>query len=306
MMATLITNSRSPNGACRSGAIALFAALAQHSSPAALDAACTELSAPIRTGKTSSADQRVALFAMLGSLPPSPALSAGVLATALGQLGKETNEAAADALLQRAVVPHLTAALASKSAPEVGGLVKMMGEGKPFVRRGAYLTLGSAIWSLPAGATIDGRLAQSVHPALAAGLKLGTAAITEALVSAALLLGPLRSHGGLTTDELAGLTALGAKPSMLLSERVFRRLSTDEDESWLVRVLAGLLEHHADRWQSDRALQCVRWHPSKLIGQTGYRRTSPTRRCRGPALRRTQGRSGGASLDDASASHRGD
>ena len=295
---TLINNSRSPNAACRSGAVALFAALAQHSSAAALETACTELSAPIRTGKTSSADQRVALFAMLGALPPS----ASVLATALGQLGKETNEPAADALLQRAVVPHLAALLASGSAPDVAALVKAMTEGKPFIRRGAYLALGSAIWSLPAEATLDIKVAKSVHPALTAGLKLGTAATTEALVSAALLLGPLRSQGGLAADELASLTALGAKPSMLLSERVYRRLGSSEDEAWLVRALAGLLEHHADRWQSDAALQCVLSDLSGLIYQARPHRPATACGHRGPALQRAQGCSHGDSVDDRCAS----
>lgn len=256
---TLVNNSRSSNAACRSGAVALLAALAQHSSPTAIEAVCTELSAPIRTGKTSSADQRVALFAMLGSLPPSSTISSSVLVTALGQLGKETNEAAADALLQRAVVPHLASLLSEGGSPDVSALVKAMSEGKPFARRGAYLAVGAAIWPLPADVTIDVKLAKAFQPALSAGLKLGTAATTEALVSAALLLGPLRTSGGLSSDELAGLTALGAKPSLLLNERVYRRLSSSEEETWLVRALAGLLAHHADRWQSDAALSCVRY-----------------------------------------------
>ena len=149
---------------------------------ATLAAVAEQVYAPLRTGKTTSPDHRTALYTLLAALPPSAALSPEVVATALGALAKESNEATFAALM-RALERHLPRALeADVRVPQahVAALVKSLGETKPALRRRAQAALGSVFWALehgeaPSGSSGSAQAAQVTGAERAFGEELAPA-----------------------------------------------------------------------------------------------------------------------------------
>jgi hypothetical protein len=213
LLSPTLSASKSSTASTRTASLTLFRALASaHASdPAAShNTATSELLAPLKAGKTVSAEHRTTLFGMLGALPASPSTSPSIVQAGPALLAKETNEPAAAALAS-SLTPHLVFALREGAGVEPAGLAaltKEMAGQKPALRRAAWTLVGGALWALggvdPSGVK-EGKGAEfvaKVVPALEAGLKVvagnplaAPAGAMEGYVALALMLDPLAKVG---------------------------------------------------------------------------------------------------------------
>jgi hypothetical protein len=170
-----------------------------------LKSAVVEVLSLPKAGKTTGPDHRVALYAMLQSLPPSPTTSPEVVSSAPALLIKETNDPAI-AALGSALSSHLSYQLRGNEvlpAPVTSSIVKELANAKPSIRRAFYSAVGGAIWTLDSLETeASAALIKEIIPALETSLKnvsanpIGAAAgPLEGYVAVALLLGPLERSG---------------------------------------------------------------------------------------------------------------
>lgn len=54
---------------------------------------------------------------------------------------------------------------------------------------------------------------------------------------------------------MQGLLTTGAKPSFLLWDKVYRKLTTAQEETWLLRALEAVLLSEEDKITKDQALR---------------------------------------------------
>ncbi|KAK1228592.1 translational activator of GCN4 [Marasmius sp. AFHP31] len=248
-----VNSSKSSNATVRTSSIALFQALIKkNNTESHLRLAVTELLALPKTGKTTGPDHRIALFSMLANVPPSKEVSPTLVETSTPLLGKETHEGAIG-VIAKSLAPHIGYLLKNDvSLPkDVGSLIaKEMGSLKPPVRRAFSLLSGGAIWDSQNGdttipkATVD--FGRTILPSFEASLKnMASASATtgplEAYVALAVLLGPFSKSGAF--DDVVSKNAtiqsvgtVGSKPSFLVWEKVYQKISDPEDETWLLRA----------------------------------------------------------------------
>lgn len=258
-------------------------------------AAAKEVYAPLKAGKTSSPDHRTTLFMMLAPLPASPTLSADLVALTLSLLPKEFNDLTI-ASMMRVVALHLPSSLAAGSAltaPQLAALIKGMQEPKPTIRRSLVLTVGAVLWSLESEGDKVGEAAKAfavgMLPALETALKTVTAnplnspaGPLEGYVAVAALKGrmgkwgvkkigrfpvPLPFRSELThrhADDFISANATmqtilitGAKPTFLLWDKVYRKITSADDEAWLTCALEAILIADEDKFVKDQALRFV-------------------------------------------------
>lgn len=201
-----MNSSKSSNPIVRAGATQLFKTVVSTvSSDADLKHALDEILALPKTGKTTGPDHRVALYTMLGNLPPSQAVSPTVVELCPALLAKEPHDGAISALAA-ALSQHFGYCLRENIAiPSTvqSMIAKEMVNIKPTLRYAFDVLAGSVIWDLndittPAASSF----AQAVLPSLEAGLKTLTATPAsssavplEGYIATALLLGPYHRSG---------------------------------------------------------------------------------------------------------------
>ncbi|RDX47550.1 ARM repeat-containing protein [Lentinus brumalis] len=251
-----LNNAKSSNHVVRAGSIALFKVLIKlNSSSADLEHTVTEVLSLPKAGKTAGPDHRLALYTMLGSIPPSEPVSSQIVQTGLSLLAKETHDASVSAL-GSSLIPHLVHSLRAASLPSdiASVAAKEMTNAKPVVRRAFCSLVGSALWELgniDAAASIT--LAKAVLPSFETNLKtvsnnpLGAVAgPLEGYVATAILLGPFArskqfddviSHNA----TLQTIFTAHPKPSFLLWDKVYQKLSGEEEETWLLRASEAAL-----------------------------------------------------------------
>ncbi|GAA5925263.1 hypothetical protein JCM3775_006409 [Rhodotorula graminis] len=235
--------------------------------------------APLRTGKTTSPDHRTTLYTLLGALPASATVSPEVVATALGALAKESNEATFAALM-RALEVHLPRALeADVAVPQahVAALVKSLGDTKPALRRRAQAALGSVFWALEHGeaaAQVTGAeraFAEDLAPAWEAALKTVATNLLnspsgplEGYVAVAVLKSRAPKWDSKKINDLIAanptmqtLGQQGAKPNFFLYDKVYRKAATVEDGTWLCRALSAYLVSSPDHLAADDQLRAA-------------------------------------------------
>ncbi|KAG6896538.1 hypothetical protein C0992_007574 [Termitomyces sp. T32_za158] len=247
-----LNSAKSSNPSTRAGAIELFKTLLPvNSSSDSTSHAVNELLTLPKTGKTTGPDHRIALYTMLAYLAPSPSISASIVQTATPLLAKETHEGAT-AVLAGALSPHTIFLLkfpgSGTVAPETTALIaKEMGNVKPGVRR-AFCGLAGTILVGGLDFSVDQGLdfAKTIVPALEGNLKTvaanplnASAGPLEAYVATTVLLGPLAKTGKFNDviSKNAALTSIAsgsAKPSFLLWDKVYQKLSDPMDEKWLL------------------------------------------------------------------------
>ena len=210
-----------------------------------------------KTGKTVSPEHRAALFNMLALLPAGQ-LSMDLLDTLAPLISKEGNEFALTALCA-AITLHLTYTLAGDtpiSPTASSSIVRELTSTKLSIRRAIISAVGSAIWAVrsvqsqfsPAGSNF----LQTIVPALESSLKVASANLPtnplgflEGYVATAVTLGPLASlEAGkalMASSVMQGVLVVSPKPSFVLNERVQAKVSTPEDERWLLRCLEVII-----------------------------------------------------------------
>ncbi|KAG1861441.1 armadillo-type protein [Suillus tomentosus] len=202
-------------------------------------------------GKTTGPEHRLTLYAMLATMPPSAEVSATVVQNVPQLLVKETNDAAIGVLVSIMAV-HLTFILkANMEVPTdaTAVIAKEMTNTKPVVRRAFVSIAGSALWNVDRVDT-DAVLAflTGIISALETNLKVVTAhpltaavGPLEGYVALALFMGPLTNTGKFgdvitRNASIEVLTGTQAKPSFVISDKIYQKLTDVEDELWLLRA----------------------------------------------------------------------
>ncbi|KAL1405501.1 translational activator of GCN4 [Vanrija albida] len=263
----IVSASKSSNADTRAKSVHLLKAVARHTSnPESLSKLTTELLALPKTGKSASAEQRVALYTMVTAIPVGAA-SAVVVDTLPPLIGKEANEAALTALAV-ALGTHLPEPLTSGNAVAAASataIAKELASTKLSARRAVSSAVGTAAWSVytkqgqfsPEGEKVLGSLVAPLEANLktaSANLPSNAAGFLEGFVAIALALGPFKSLS--STSKLAssplikGLLTVAPKPSFVLNDKVYTKLSTHDDEIWLLRSLRALISTN-DKIEAD-------------------------------------------------------
>ncbi|KAI0757516.1 ARM repeat-containing protein [Daedaleopsis nitida] len=263
LLTPALNSSKSTNHLVRSSSVALFKILIRlTSSPADLDHSANELLSLPKAGKTAGPDHRTALYTMLGAVPPSDSVSLTIVQTGLPLLAKETHEASV-AILAASLVPHLVSCLRAEApfpSNSASTAAKEMTGTKPAVRRAFCSLVGCSLWelnTLETDASIT--FAKAVLPSFETNLKtvvanpLGAVAgPLEGYVAVAVMLGPL-SRIGQFDDVISNNAALQSiysaspKPSFLLLDKVYQKLSSEDEEMWLLRAAEAVLSSCKDQ-----------------------------------------------------------
>ncbi|KAI0657693.1 ARM repeat-containing protein [Cubamyces menziesii] len=257
LLTPTLNSAKSTNPVVRTNASVLFKVLMRlNTNPVDQEHVATELLSLPKAGKTAGPDHRVVLYTMLGAVLPSEAVSTTVLQTALPLLAKETHDAAVSALAA-SITPHLVCCLQSDTAlpgDSAGVIAKEMTSSKPVVRRAFCSLVGNALLALgKLDSTAAVSFAKAIVPSFETNLKTvaanpinAPAGPLEAYIAIASLLGPLSqskqfddviSHNA----TLQSITVAGTKPSFLLWDKVYQKLTTEEEESWLLRAIEVVL-----------------------------------------------------------------
>lgn len=266
----------------------MFKAIIEKSTdPADADFALEELLRLPKAGKTSGADHRVSLYKMLGHLEPAAQLSPVLVQSVPPLLAKETHDAVISVLVN-AFTPHLAFSLRENlalSSETSTTIAKGMGDAKPAIRRAFCSLVANALWQLQSLST-DAALsfAKGILPSFEMSLKAVTASPTstpagplEGYIAVAMLLGPVRRsdkfgewersslRGNINlfdcvaeevlsrNADLRGLLVTGTKPSFLLWDKVYQKLTDAEDEKWLVRASEEVLDYYKDDLEKSEA-----------------------------------------------------
>jgi hypothetical protein len=202
-VALALSSSKSTNSHTRAAAVDLLKTLlSKHSDPTYTELTVSELLALPKAGKTSGPDHRVALYSMLGLVPPTFAVSASIVEIAVPLVAKETHESACT-VLASTIPPHISFLLRNDTplSPSIVALIaKEMNSSKPPLRRAFCFLIGASFWSSSDPACLA--LASAILPSLEANLKTvatnplnSTAGPLEGYIALAVLLGPFRRSG---------------------------------------------------------------------------------------------------------------
>ncbi|KAG2121247.1 armadillo-type protein [Suillus clintonianus] len=253
LLTASLNSAKSNNPVVRTNATGLFKVLiSKDIGSTSVNAALTDVLALPKTGKTTGPEHRLTLYAMLAAMPPSAEVSVVVVQNVPQLLVKETTDAAVGVLASIMAV-HLTFILKTNTkvpADATTVIAKEMTNPKHVIRRAFVSITGSALWSVDTVDT-DAVLAFSmgVTSALETNLKVVTtnpltAAVGpfEGYVALALLMGPLANTGKFgdiitRNASIEVLTGTQAKPSFLISDKIYQKLTDTEDEIWLLRAV---------------------------------------------------------------------
>ncbi|CDO72622.1 hypothetical protein BN946_scf184985.g41 [Trametes cinnabarina] len=264
LLTPTLNSAKSTNPIVRINAVTLFKVLVGHNRNSAdQEYATNELLSLPKAGKTSGPDHRVGLYSMLGAVRPSQPVSSTTLQIGLPLLAKETHDAAVT-VLAGSLTPHLAWSLRSNSpvpSDSAALIAKEMNSSKPLARRAFCSMVGNAFWQLekvesPASIAF----AKAVMPSLETNLKTvaanpvtAPAGPVEAYIATAILLGPL-SRSKQFDEVITGnatiqsITAAGSKPSFLLWDKVYQKLSGEDEELWLLRAVEAVLPFFKDEF----------------------------------------------------------
>ncbi|KAG1832884.1 armadillo-type protein [Suillus subalutaceus] len=252
LLTASLNSAKSNNPVVRTNATGLFKVLiSKDIDSTSVGAALTDVLTLPKTGKTTGPEHRLTLYAMLATMPPSADVSTIVIQNVPQLLVKETNDAAVG-VLASIMAAHLTFVLKANMevpADATTVIAKEMTNTKPVIRKAFVSITGSALWNVDAVDT-DAVLAFStgITSALETNLKVVsanplTAAVgpLEGYVALALLMGPLTNTGKFgdiiaRNVSIEALTGTQAKPSFIISDKIYQKLTDVEDELWLLRA----------------------------------------------------------------------
>ncbi|KAI1104383.1 translational activator GCN1 [Jackrogersella minutella] len=277
LLKPLLSNAKSSNATIREGVLAAFEEAVTRSRDAKLtDQVAEEVLNPLKAGKLASADQRILHSHMLERVPLSNAIATKV-ATGLPPIAtKEGNEGALAAeisVIGRAV-SYLLSDGADLPKPALDAFTRGLVDKKIPSRRLWILQAGEVLIpfaskdnAVLANAT---KLAEAVASPLAESwaeiMKNPTAAAQSGLIIGAYVFSALSIQvlSNIESTPLKGVlkkTAVSKeclvadpKPSVLLSHRVFSRLTTEDDSRWFLRALSATYD---DLSKSSRNVQAV-------------------------------------------------
>lgn len=263
---------KSSNTNIRNGAVTAFKTSIARSPPtdsAAILKIAEELVTPLKTGKVTSADQRVLYGHMLKSLPRSPQLAKIIPGGLVDTIIKEPNEAAVGSL-SAALFWHFPV----EGGPEkavIDAISKGLVDKRSNFRRIWVARLGDLVWSLPdnppaATQAFIGTLIPKLSDAWAEVVANPLPATQSGLVTAGYVFtaialeklskwaDPQVKAAVKITDITTASLAIIPKTSFLLNHKVFTKLTDDDDNKWAARALIATADAvvcddiHADAW----------------------------------------------------------
>lgn len=206
LLTATVNSAKSSNAIVRLGAVQLFkTVISKANEPADLKLALDEILTLPRTGKTTGADHRVALYTMLGHLLVSTDVSPVVAESGPSLLAKETHDGAI-VVLSASLARHIAFCLGENIALPAAAstlVAKEMNSLKPPLRRAFSALTGNVLWQLGDLKTQASQdFAKAVLPSLEASLKTVAASPAappagplEGYIAVALLLGPYYKSG---------------------------------------------------------------------------------------------------------------
>ncbi|TIA83681.1 hypothetical protein E3P98_00634 [Wallemia ichthyophaga] len=207
-----------------------------------------------KMGKAASAEHRATLFTLLSYVPTGDNISQSIAETLPSLIAKENNDTAMQSLTS-ALAPHLAYAVAhgGVSASALTPLVSGLGSTKPVVKRATGVCVGDVIWSVNDLGKLE-PFVKTVLPAFDAELKTVSASALTAPAGALvgyIVVATMSHVAGLEgrsavveefiqSQNMRSVTALGSKPSFLLNDKIYRKLTTYHEELWFRRSLEAV------------------------------------------------------------------
>ena len=262
LLKPLFANIKSTNPTIRQGALAGFkAAVLKCYDMDVIGKLTEDIMIPLKSGKLTSADQRATYAEMLAVLPVSKT-TAIVSSTALAIVaGKEANDAALNAETS-ALLHFLEWAVKNDISIDksvVDAFVKGISDKKVNVKRIWTQCLGELIWSTIDTDILKSKLSYFAEAAISPLLEIWKEAttnsiamtqsglITSAYVFTALSYSRLPEIASSKIDtqlKKAHITqqvlAVDPKPSFLLNQRLYGKLTSEDEFRWFIRALSSI------------------------------------------------------------------
>jgi hypothetical protein len=271
-----LSNFKSAKADVRSQALSFFMLLFAAPAQSAEDKetkgkVMDELLSVLKTGKSVSADHRIALFSAIAALETDDAYSTKVATVLPPLISKETtSEPALEALL-RALIDHLAHSLITNSTippASLTAITKELASPKASARVPVVRLVGSTLREI--GRVEEGKgwtaeankFAESVAKPLADvslknvsnGSLTAVAGVGEGFVAAAALLGPLSKCGSKAVGTLLAsnpilqsIASTTPKPSFVLWDKAQRKASTVWEEHAILHSLAAVVDKFEDK-----------------------------------------------------------
>ena len=243
--------------------------------------AVTELLNLPKTGKSAGPEHRIALYSMLSYITPKPKLSADLIQVATPILAKEAQtQEQATAVLAFVLAPHVAMLLQPTvdeplAADMTTLIAKEMNSSKPAIKRAFSALTGSVLFEGDVILTSEKGIsfAKSILPALEACLKSSSStALTasggpiEGYIAISVVLGSFARSGKFgmspvnetgkcndvydSLDDVISHNAIiqslltnSTKPSFLLWDKVYQKITDVEDENWFLRACNATLQY---------------------------------------------------------------
>lgn len=259
----LLSGAKSTNPAVRAGVGRAFESLITRcGNENWLSKVADEIVAPLKASKITNPEQRILHVQMLGALPTAQAVSKSIVMALIMLSSKEANEGALDA--EAAVIcKHLAYMLANGCTVDQSvfdAILKGCGEKRTAFRKVWTLSTGDLFWKLDKealskssqavqflGSTITKlqetfkEIVSNPLPAAQAGY-VSVAFVLTALSGAVLLdlEGDMSKIGSrLIRDSLT----TSPKLSFLLNPRIYTKLTSRDDLTWVIRALASVAKN---------------------------------------------------------------
>ncbi|KAK6361403.1 translational activator of GCN4 [Orbilia blumenaviensis] len=259
LLKRLLDAIKSTNAAIRVGALSGFQAIAKRChDESLLESIAEEILTPLVGGKATSADHKVSHAKMLAALPNIKALAAKVPKDMAQLISKEKNDQAIEAFYE-VMLEHYLDGLLNGHISADNAVVKKVQDGlsdkKPNIRRSTSFRVGNILLRSKQsgmndeiekfGASVEPQLA-SIYtevsanplPAAQSGL-LGGAYVYPSLVFNGIIPGQVVD----TSEIMKQSFAVQPKLSLILTPKVYTKLSSDDDFQWALKTLVGLTSH---------------------------------------------------------------
>ncbi|KAH7929550.1 ARM repeat-containing protein [Leucogyrophana mollusca] len=258
LLTAVLNSAKSTNPTVRDNAAILYKVLLSNNpSEDNVELAVTEALALPKAGKTTGPDHRITLYTMLCAATPSATASPVIVRTLPALIAKETNDSGTS-ILASIFPSHLVFLLRSDTTtpPDVVSVIaKEMTSAKAAVRRAFVSLTGVALWELVDLSTeASVAFAKGVLPAFETNLKTvaanplsAVAGPLEGYIAFVSLLGPLKRSGKFDdfvsrNTSVESLTGTLTKPSFLLWDKVYQKITEPAEEIWLLRAADALFD----------------------------------------------------------------
>ncbi|KAG0366840.1 translational activator of GCN4 [Gamsiella multidivaricata] len=250
----LLNGLRSSSESVRTSAIALFREFAQRTKEEEhVLKVVTEMTKQLTTGKVSSPDHRGIFYDCIGrtAATKSEAVSTKALQGLITMTGKESNETAVTFGID-ATILHLQVLLAAgKDTPEVATSIKAgvtaLASPRASLRKTWARGMGALIWNSEYSSESVKNVSLFMAPLITAYNNIQKAPLTykdgplEGYVAVSAAYRLAQSGDGSARQLLKSALVASPKPSLVLFDKVYTKLTTAEEGVWFVHALEALV-----------------------------------------------------------------